>query len=156
MKAREMTRIWEFPPLFFARLFTFFFPSDDKFSQNSRRLRSSVLNTLALVDCVVNFYESPQTHSRHLWWALTLTNDPTPHRPYWRLNLLLSDYVFLAIAFEILLLNSVRYHTNFKKDNDGNPWIIDLFREYALWLYALRKEIWKITKLNRTTVKAVD
>ena len=26
----------------------------------------SVLNTLSLVECVVNFYESPQTHSRHL------------------------------------------------------------------------------------------
>ena len=26
----------------------------------------------------VNFYESPQTHSQHSWWALTLTNDPTP------------------------------------------------------------------------------
>ena len=66
--------------------------------KNTSRLRNFCFEySLSGVECVVNFYESPQTHSRHLWWALTLTNDPTPHRPYWRLNLLLSDYVFLAI-----------------------------------------------------------
>ena len=71
---------WNFQ--IFARLVTFFLFTYNII--NAPRILEDyaipVLNTLSPVECVVNFYESPQTHSWHLWWALTLANDPTPHQ----------------------------------------------------------------------------
>ena len=79
-RREEMTRIWEFPhfcqtcPRF---LLTYNITNVPRILDGCA---IPVLNTLSPVECVVNFYESPQTHSWHLWWALTLANDPTPHQ----------------------------------------------------------------------------
>ena len=70
------TQIWQFLPSLPTHL------QSHRFSEKCVR-RQCLFWILPLVDCVgqvsgVNFYESPQTHSHRFWWALTLTNDPTP------------------------------------------------------------------------------